>query len=129
MIVFGGVLTDDSGPTSNEVCVIANANGLGGTPNWTQLNPTAPAPERAVHSVILNAGTNRMTMFGGHSNITLSAFNETWVLTIANGLCQFALAGDSNDDCRFDLSDFAMMAASWLVDCGLTPGEAACVPE
>ena len=51
------------------------------------------------------------------------------VLTIANGLCQFALAGDVNDDCRFDLSDFAMMAATWLLDCGLTPGDPACIPK
>jgi hypothetical protein len=70
-----------------------------------------------------------MTMFGGRDNITLSAFNDTWVLTIASGLCQFELAGDSNGDCRISLSDFAMMAANWLVDCGLTPGEAACIPK
>lgn len=44
-------------------------------------------------------------------------------------LCQFALVGDLNGDCRVGLSDLAMMAANWLVDCGLTPGDPACIPE
>jgi hypothetical protein len=83
MIVYGGYVIGSGGARSNEVWVLDNANGLGGTPNWTQLIPTVPAPERGAHSLILNVGTNRMTMFGGHSEITLIPYNETWVLTLS----------------------------------------------
>lgn len=43
--------------------------------------------------------------------------------------CQYVLAGDLNDDCRVDFFDFAAMAANWLVDCDVTPGDPACVPK
>ncbi len=43
--------------------------------------------------------------------------------------CQFELIGDLNGNCRVDLFDFAMMAENWLIDCGLMPGDPACVPK
>ena len=82
-----------------------------------------------------------------------------WRHSLAIKGCRYALAGDINDDCRVDLEDvrlmaedwlqsgsladiyppekddivnlwdFAMMAASWLIDCGITPEDAACVPK
>lgn len=82
MILFGGGLTA-TGFNSNEVWVLENANGLGGTPNWTQLFPTGgPPPARGSHSVVLNVGTNRMTVFGGGSNLTVSSLNDVWVLAL-----------------------------------------------
>jgi probable HAF family extracellular repeat protein len=43
--------------------------------------------------------------------------------------CLYALAGDLNDDCKVDFADLAVMAANWLVDCGLVPTDPACVPK
>ncbi len=43
--------------------------------------------------------------------------------------CQYVLAGDLNDDCRVDISDFALMAANWLIDCDMNPADPACVPK
>jgi len=44
-------------------------------------------------------------------------------------LCPFELAGDLNEDCRVDFTDFALMAANWLTDCFLAPTDPACVPK
>ena len=43
--------------------------------------------------------------------------------------CQYVLTGDLNDDCRVDFSDFALMAANWLIDCNLNPQNPACVAK
>jgi hypothetical protein len=43
--------------------------------------------------------------------------------------CLFNLAGDLNDDCRVDFSDFALMAENWLIDCQANPSNPACVPK
>ncbi len=81
MTIFGGT----SGSGLNDVWVLSNANGLGGTPVWTQLSPTgtAPAP-RAYHSAVYDATNNLMTIFGGYNNGNW--FNDVWVLSNANGL-------------------------------------------
>jgi len=42
--------------------------------------------------------------------------------------CLYELIGDINNDCRFDLLDFALMAANWLIDCVADPFNPACVP-
>ena len=43
--------------------------------------------------------------------------------------CEYILAGDLNDDCKVDFSDFEIMAAHWLIDCDLNPENPACVPK
>ena len=43
--------------------------------------------------------------------------------------CQYVLKGDLNNDCKVDFSDFAIMAANWLIDCDLNPSDPACVPK
>ena len=43
--------------------------------------------------------------------------------------CGYVLAGDLNNDCRVDFFDFADLARSWLINCGLTPEDPACVPK
>jgi len=40
--------------------------------------------------------------------------------------CLFPPVGDINLDCRVDLTDFALMAGNWLVDCLLEPSNPAC---
>ena len=52
-----------------------------------------------------------------------------WHSLALKSVCQFVLAGDLNDDCKVDLSDFAMMAANWLIDCNTNPSDPPCVPE
>ncbi len=43
--------------------------------------------------------------------------------------CLFALAGDMNNDCMVDLSDIAMLAGNWLVNCFEIPSNPSCVPR
>ena len=85
MIVFGGALGASS-PCANDVWVLANANGINGTPTWIQLSPSgsAPAP-RWVSSAVYDPGSNRMTVFGGNSCFS-PFYNDVWVLANANGL-------------------------------------------
>lgn len=81
MMVFAG---NNCGSTYfNDVWVLQNANGIGGTPAWTQLSPTGTPPAaRAFTSAVYDPASNRMIVFGG-TNSTL--FNDAWVLTNANG--------------------------------------------
>ena len=66
--------------------VLTNANGNGGTPAWTSLNPSGTAPAaRGQAAAIYDPTSNRMTIFGGQ-NCFSTLFNDTWVLTNANGL-------------------------------------------
>jgi len=95
MIIFGGGnFTGDPAcnfcifdPLFNDVWVLTNANGLGGTPTWIPLFPSGgpPAP-RAGHRAVYDPATNRMTVFGGGNNGIMIVPNDVWVLTNANGL-------------------------------------------
>ena len=82
MIVFGGNTTA-CGVVSSAVWVLTHANGLGGTPVWTQLSPTGAITARELHSAVYNASNNRMIVFAGIGSSTLS--NDVWVLANANG--------------------------------------------
>lgn len=90
MIIFGGnASATGAEPTSpaNDVWVLSNANGLGGTPTWTQLSPGAALPSppaRAGHTAVYDQNANLMTIFGGNNSET--EFNDVWVLSNANGL-------------------------------------------
>jgi len=84
MIVFGG--EDCFSTLFNDVWVLSNANGLTGTPAWTQLSPsgTAPSPREVFGSVTYDAVENHLIVFGGFFNPGLG--NDVWVLSSANGL-------------------------------------------
>jgi len=85
MIIFGGVAVAIG--NANDVWVLKNANGLGGTAAWVQLNPTgAPPARRAGHTVVYDAASNRMVLFGGGGGQGPPFFNDVWVLEHANGL-------------------------------------------
>jgi hypothetical protein len=93
LILFGGIAVTGSCCNSyNDVWVLTNANGLGGTPSWTQLTPGAPSglpPGRSSHSAIYDPASNRMIVFGGGQfggSIFNTLFNDAWVLTNANGV-------------------------------------------
>jgi hypothetical protein len=86
MIIFGGgSLSPGEAPAYNDTWVLSNANGLGGTPAWSQLRPTGVAPgRRGNHSAVYDAVNNRMILFAGSSDE--AQFYSVWILTGANGL-------------------------------------------
>ena len=83
MTIFGG--TPGMYAELNDVWVLSNANGLGGTPTWTQLTPsgTPPSP-RLGFATADDPASNLMIVFGGANGG--GNLNETWVLSDANGL-------------------------------------------
>lgn len=82
MIVFGGRVECSS--ANAEVWVLVNANGVAGTPTWTQLFPAGGPAARSFHSAVYDPASNRMIVFGGGTD---TAFvNDVWVLSNANGL-------------------------------------------
>ena len=89
MIVFGGRVLGFAIAYYNDLWVLANANGLGGKPTWTNLiadgDPRSP-PERAYHTAVYDAAENRMIVFGGRGGTLDTALGDVWVLAHANGL-------------------------------------------
>ncbi len=84
MIMFGGLAAN--GLPVNDVWVLTNANGAGGTSTWNQLTPLGTPPEiRGAHTAVYDPSSNRMVVFGGVSGVSFSALNDVWVLTNANG--------------------------------------------
>jgi len=78
-MVFGGA-------AYNDVWVLSNANGLGGTSVWTNTVAQGAAgspPPRSIHTAVYDAASNRMMVFGGLGS---SIYNDVWVLSNANGL-------------------------------------------
>src|SRR6266446_6878918 len=85
MIVFGGEIFS-SGTLLNDVWVLSNANGQGGTATWTQLSPSGTPPRaRELHTAVYDPATNVMTVFGGFGSNGLG-LSDVWVLSHANGL-------------------------------------------
>lgn len=85
LITYGGCLGGCT-PLDNNVHVLSHANGLGGDPIWQQLEPAGePPPPRNGHSAVYDPGSNRLIVFGG-DNCCGQRYNDTWVLTHANGL-------------------------------------------
>jgi len=83
LIIYGG---DAGGSPFADVWVLSHANGVGGTPAWTQLLPTGTSPNaRTGHTAIFDSVNDRMTIFGG-TNSAQTTFSDAWVLTSANGI-------------------------------------------
>jgi hypothetical protein len=93
MTVFGGLSAAPAYVTTNAVWALSNANGLNGsTSKWTRLIANGAAgspPPRAFGNAVYDPASNRMIAFGGGtfttSNLTEKTFNQTWVLSNANG--------------------------------------------
>jgi uncharacterized repeat protein (TIGR01451 family) len=103
MTIFGG-LAGTSGPYLNDVWSLSHANGLGGTPVWTQLASIGGPPlARSNHTAVYDAVNNRMTVFGGIQTVpgglaydpeshiynqatSSQLFNDVWILADANGM-------------------------------------------
>jgi hypothetical protein len=68
----------------SDVWVLSNANGLGGTPAWTQLSPIGIPPiARSGHWATYSQTTGTMMMGSGNSAIGL--LSDTWELSNATG--------------------------------------------
>jgi hypothetical protein len=71
--------------------------------------------------------------FGGYSdNLTLNsgdAYLDNFVVDSGTivPICEYVLAGDLNNDCKVNFSDFAVMAGNWLTNCFDNPSDPACV--
>jgi len=87
MIVFGA---NSGGGYTNEVWVLTNANGLGGTPQWLKLAPIPdpgngfPAPRQPWTAY--DPVNNRLIIMDGCLGNCLPIATDQWVLTNANGL-------------------------------------------
>jgi hypothetical protein len=82
MIVFGG---GNNGimDVPNDLWVLTNANGLGGSPAWVQLAPTGQIPPPTERFAVgYDQGSDRMIMFGGCCYWN----NSTYLLTNASGV-------------------------------------------
>jgi hypothetical protein len=88
MTIFGGTNNTAINIVYNDTWVLTNANGLGGTPIWTQLNPTGGPPGvrtwdgPGAARAVFDPSSGRMMIFGGGG---FTSFNDIWVLTAANG--------------------------------------------
>src|SRR5438132_2018092 len=96
VVIFGGSNEGLGGPmiNYNDLWTLDNANGLGGTPAWHQLNPAGLAiTPHTVASTVYDSVRNRMVLFGG--NVSGFVANETWVLSDANGILASQLKIDA----------------------------------
>jgi hypothetical protein len=85
LMVYGGCLGQCT-PLDDSVYVLTHANGLGGIPTWQQLHPTGgPPPSRTSFTAVYDSASNRLIIFGGEDTLG-TRYNDTWVLTHANGL-------------------------------------------
>lgn len=93
LIVFGGAnWTANPFTPLNDVWVLTNANGLGGTPQWINLIPQpplgSPSP-RYTSGTFYDQASNRLVIFGGCTDTSFdctTANSELWGLDNANGL-------------------------------------------
>lgn len=82
MVIYGGW---DGTVILNDTWILANANGVAGTPTWIQLTTTTAGPTRYDHSAVYDPASNRMIIFGGY-NAPSYADANVFSLTNANGL-------------------------------------------
>jgi hypothetical protein len=87
LIVFAGGGSGGFG-ILNDVWVLTNADGTGGTPAWINLNPSGGSPgARESHAAVYDQANNRMIIYGGY--ITPGncggVVSDVWVLSNADG--------------------------------------------
>ncbi len=84
MIMFGG--RSSTGFNLNDSWLLSNANGLGGSGQWTNLFPNGSAgspPARSGQTAVYDSVNDRLIIFGGCSGYCLPALNDVWVLANA----------------------------------------------
>jgi hypothetical protein len=84
MTIFGGATSDGC---ASDVWSLSNADGVNGTPGWTQLTPAGTPPSaRALHNAVYDPASNNMIVFGGADCPGETFYNDVWILSHANGL-------------------------------------------
>ncbi len=81
LMVYGG---DGCGTALGDYWVLSNANGLGGTPTWTEFFPPGGPGPRFGHTAVYDPTSNELIVFAGYNGLTW--FNDVWVLKNANGV-------------------------------------------
>lgn len=85
MTIFGG--TNNSGTTFSDAWVLTSANGIGGTPGWTQIPVQGTVPSLAYHAAVYDQAKDNMYVFAGSSSQNkLQANNHAFTLNGANGI-------------------------------------------
>ena len=87
LIIFGGQNGGGSGGLFSETWTLSNANGLGGTPVWTNVPFTGgPPPGQYRASYGFDGANNRLIVAGGDnvSGTSILPTNAVWVLSDAN---------------------------------------------
>ncbi|HTR35413.1 MAG TPA: kelch repeat-containing protein [Bryobacteraceae bacterium] len=87
MMIFGGC-SGYCAPALNDVWVLTNANGQGGTPSWTEISSSVGPAARTNSAVVYDPAHNDLVVFGGQdgSENPCSTFSDLWTLSHANGL-------------------------------------------
>jgi len=81
LTVFGG---DAGGAPFGDIWVLSFANGIGGTPAWTEITPSNNGPSaRSGHTATYDAQNDVMTIYGGYDGTKL--LGDAWVLSAASG--------------------------------------------
>jgi len=82
MTIFGG--SDCFSTLFDDVWVLNNANGVTGTPAWTQLAPSAALPvPRETATAVYDSSNKIMIVYGGTGYT--GRLGDVWVLSNANG--------------------------------------------
>lgn len=84
LIVYGGCFANCS-PALSNVWVLTNANGLGGSPAWSQ-NTVTNLQSRTHHPAVFDSVNNLLIPFGGHFAFFGTDQNDTRTLSNANGV-------------------------------------------
>src|SRR5581483_4343964 len=93
LIIFGGC-SANCAPVLNDVWVLTNANGLGGTATWMELQPWGGPPSgRTNAAVTYDSANNRLLVFSGQDGSAnpCATLSDFWTLSNANGLGGSAL--------------------------------------
>jgi hypothetical protein len=81
LTIFGG---DAGGAPFGDIWVLSFANGVGGTPAWTEITPSNNGPSaRSGHTATYDSKNDLMTVYGGYDGTSL--LGDTWVLSSASG--------------------------------------------
>src|SRR5271166_1145975 len=86
LVVFGGGATSG---VLNDLWVLTNADGTGGTPTWSNLIPNGAAgspPGRSSASAAYDVANDIMMVFGGCHGYCSPVLNDVWVLNNATGV-------------------------------------------
>jgi hypothetical protein len=81
LVIFGGNRNiGNCFNTLNDTWVLTNANGMGGTPAWSQRSPASPPSIRNLHTGVYDTVNHRLMIYGGQDACG-PLLDEVWVLS------------------------------------------------